>query len=192
MRRVLAQVDQEFAAARGMLPRWKAGRLRALVWLVAHTGLRCNEALCLRRCRWDGQVIEVRHEDQIDGWLKTDGSEGDVPVPDDAATRINEWIEVAPGYERLFPCVSGDRPWINGTGTYRATGQVAAAGRRAGVAGVTMLSLRHTWQTHARSAWGFNPGEVQLIVRHSTVATQDHYVHEDRDNLVAMMRRVKY
>jgi integrase len=194
MRRVLDQADLEWNEARGLMPRFRAGRTMALVWLLSHTGLRATEALCLKRQRVADGFVEVRHDDQPEGFCKTEASERRVALPEEASQRLVTWMEFSAAFDGtwLFPCSRADRPWLHGMTAHRPLGRVAALAERAGIAGVTLLSFRHTFQTHAATRWGFSAKEIQEVVGHTNERTQLHYQHEDVDNLRALMRRVKY
>lgn len=194
MRRVLDQADREWSEARGLMPRFRAGRTMALVWLLSHTGLRATEALCLKRERVADGIVDVRHDDQPEGFCKTEASERRVALPDEAAERLRDWMLFSAALEgtRLFPCSRADRPWLHGMTAHRPLGRVAALAERAGVTGVTLLSFRHSFQTHAASRWGFSAKEIQEVVGHTNERTQLLYEHEDVDNLRQLMKRVRY
>lgn len=192
--RILQLADQEWGDAKSLQQRFNAGRTRALVWLLSHLGTRATETLCLRRDRIAGGFVDVLHEDQPEGWCKTRGSERRIAIPAEAQRRLDEWMTFSEpfGYQRLFPCLRKDSPWLHGLSQHRPLGRVKALGARAGVNGVTMVSLRHTWQTHAEGAWAFTGKEIQAVVGHSNEQTQRCYQHEDDENMMRMMKRVKY
>ena len=189
---VLAKADEEFESAKTFHRKWDAGRTMALVWLAAHSGARAMEIQCARRCRYDGEFLHISHEDSPEGKHKTESSDRWVFVPVGAQRRINEWIAISSPSEWLFPTNRGNGPWMSGGAKCRPAGKVAELGRQVGVNGMTLLSLRHSFMTHARGKWGFARDQVELIAGHSDPNTQDHYVHVDRSNVRDLMARVSF
>jgi integrase len=168
-------------------PRW---RLYALASLLAYTGLRKMEAL---RLRWDQVDLERRV-----AWiepngrpLKTTASAAPVPIAAELAELLAEW-RLRCASEWVIPTRSRRRPWTGGTYGRRPTDALRAAGERAGVMGFTPQSLRHSLATHLAGWWGLGPKQVQQVLRHSTVKTQDRYVHADLANLVEAVGSFTY
>lgn len=168
--------------------RWYAHRRRALVWLLAATGLRASEALCARDIDFDGEILEV-----TSSWkrTKTRAARQPVPVIEEAARRILEWIEIRGESRWLFPQSTTDRPWAGGGPGYKPLDQIKSLGRRAGVNGVTMQSFRHTFATIAE-IWGLSETQIQRILRHTTPLTQQHYRHSDRQVLAAIAKKISF
>jgi integrase len=81
--------------------------------------------------------------------------------------------------------VSRSNRWKDGSPGTRPLDQMKGAGKRAGVAGFTFLSLRHSFATHAEGAWGLSPAQIQRCLRHTSLKTQWHYRHADLDNMRA-------
>lgn len=190
MRTLFALADAEHAAAVGMQERFRTGRRRALLYLVAHCGLRKLEALRLRWQHVDTArgVIWVT---ETDGELKTAGSAGPVPLPNALAAVLEQWRPLSSGVF-VFCQWRTDKPWTEGATKYRPTNDLAELGRRAGVNGLTLKSLRKTWATHAESAWGLSNDQARRVLRHTTEATGDYYRQADVDNLRAMAGRIDY
>ncbi len=179
----------EFLRSRAEI--WKEHRLYAMAAVVAYTGLRRDETLwtkiedvdlvagCLR--------VVARHR------LKTVASEASVPIPPELATILAVWL---PRCEStwLFPGVHRQGPWTGGACGERACYRIRQAGQAVGVAGLTFLSLRHTWATHARRRWGLSDIEVATVLRHSSPATQAWYVHDDPDQtaIVRAVAKISY
>lgn len=184
--RLLSTLDAEAAAGE-----WKPLRLRALAYTVAFTGLRKMEALGLT---WpdvdlEGRVIWIR----VNPWrrLKTRASGQPVPIPDALAEVLAAWHH-ANRADVVFPNADG-RPWRGGKPGKKPLDQLAAAGRRARVAGVTFQSLRQSWATHAETLWGLSGPTIQRVLRHTTDrTTRQHYRKADLDNLRAAAQVIHF
>ena len=81
-----------------------------------------------------------------------------------------EWLPKA-GSDWAFPATRGAVPWTSGKPGSKPLDRLKAAGLRAGVEGLTFLSLRHSWATHAESLWGFSEALIQRVLRHTTPRT---------------------
>lgn len=178
---------------------WKAGRRRALLYLLAYCGLRAGEALHLRPAD-----VELWRRDQAgrvwsavvirsgDGWqTKTAASEAPVPLAEPAAQVLGAWLRWC-GPHWVFPCSTRpDRPWTSGGPGAKPCHELRALGLRAGLDGLTLLSLRHSWATNARTVWGLGRDQVRLVLRHTRDSTQDDwYVHRDGAALAGMLAPV--
>lgn len=184
--RVLALLKSEAKSG------WENHRLFALAHTVALTGLRRGEALhllaadCHLAERWIGVPKHRR------GYrAKTRASCAPVPCPDELADVLAGWLPLC-GSPWAFPGVKSGRPWTGGPPGGKPLDRLKAAGLRAGVAGFTFLSLRHSWATHAESLWGLSELTVQRVLRHTTVRTQRKYRHPDVGNLVAGVRSISF
>ena len=192
MQRLLALADREWSEAASGSQRFRAGRRRALVYLVGFSGLRKTEALTLRwkHVDFDRRIVWVVEPEAAR--LKTDSSPGPTPMPEALAAMLAEWRLVASG-QYVLPQWTADKPWRQGRGKYRPTDDVSELAVRAGIAGgVTLVGLRKTWSTHAESAWGFSREQIQRVLRHTDAKTQDWYREADVDNLRAMAVRISY
>lgn len=188
LQKLFDTADAEVKSSDSISKRWKARRRRALLYLLTHTGLRKMEALTLRvedvnvldRIVW----IEDKEEAAAGiAWqTKTEASRQPVPMTTKCALVLAEWIQHVPG-KFLFPQITADRPWILGKTGYRPLDEIKALGERAGVDGVTLHSLRHSYATHAESLWGFTDVQIARILRHTNVHTQKKYRHADLENL---------
>lgn len=196
--RVLDRADSEWKNA---YDRFSAGRLRALVYLVAMTGLRAREALLLARADVDfvRGIVHVGRR----GKVKTEKSRRRVGLPDECAAVLREWLDwLAPTDHRppttdhcdwVFPQRRHrDKPWTGGGTKTRPLGHVQALGRRAGIANLSLLNLRHTWATAGESLWQFSDTLIQRQMGHSNTTTQLGYRHSDVANLSAALRGISY
>jgi integrase len=190
-----AEQEQAEAAARGRLDwsiegraAWRAGRLHALAATVAYTGLRKMEALALMTGDIDqaARVLLVVPRRR----LKTDASAAPVPIPPPLAPVLAAWLSRCSS-AWAFPRSSRDGPWVGGCPGYCPLDCLKAAGRRAGVAGLSFQSLRHSFATHAEF-WGLSETAVQRILRHTSVRTQWHYRHADLLNLARLAEGIDY
>lgn len=186
--RVLALLDAEAAAGD-----WGRHRLRALVYLVAYTGMRRLEALGLERgdVALDGRMIRLR----ANRWrpLKTPQSGQPVPLADRPAAVLADWLPRCGPSGLVFPNRTRPTPWFAGRPGAKPLDQVRAAGERASVPGLTFLSLRHSWATHAETLWGLSGPQIARVLRHTTERTSiDHYRHADEANLRALAGRITF
>lgn len=191
MQRLFQRADAEFAEAASIQERFRRGRRRALLYVLAYAGLRKSEALWLRWSHVDHArgVLWVLEEDRV---CKTAGSAGPVPLAARLADALEAWRPLAGGRYVLPQMRDRDRPWTQGKAPYRPTDDLQALGRRAGVHRLTMQSLRRTWATHAESAWGLSYEQQRRVLRHTTVATGDWYREADLPNLRRLAERIDY
>lgn len=172
---------------------WKAGRLHALACLFAYVALRRDEGLLLQANDVDlrRHVLKVYPKRaHAQPKLKTPASAALVPMAPPLVEVLERWIPRTRSLW-LFPNVCKRGPWTGGPPGHKPLDQFKALGRRAGVDGLTFLSCRHSFATHA-PMWGVPPEMVQRILRHTTPRTKHHYEHEDVDDLVASVARVLY
>jgi integrase len=170
---------------------WHDGRLHALAVLVSHTGLRAMEALRLRveDLDLDRELLSVVARQ---GRLKTEGSEATIPIPPAAIGCLRRWRGRC-GSDWLFPGARRKGPWVNGSDGKRPADFLNAAGVAAGLPpGTTLLMLRHTLATHARTHFHLDAKQVQQILRHSDERTQNHYIESDLDNLRQSVRQIDF
>jgi integrase len=182
--RVLTLARQEAAAGD-----WKAARLDVLVNLYAFAALRKNEALYLQREDIDfgGGILRIhggKHR------LKTSASAAVVPMATPLKAALQSWTARA-GSAWLIPNIDRRNPWTGGPPGYKPLDQVKELGLRARVRGLTILSFRHSFATHAR-AWGLSELMLQAILRHTSRRTQKVYLHPDLPDLLGAIARVSY
>lgn len=174
--------------AEALVGAWREQRLRALGSLVAHTGLRRDEALFTRveDLRLDERLLVVSSRRR----LKTRASAALVPIAPRLAGVLSAWLPRV-GSEWLVPTLSRERPWTGGSAGNRPLDRLAASGRRAGIEGLTFLSLRHSLATHSAS-WGLGPLALKALLRHANQVTQRHYIHGDAEDLREIGERIVY
>jgi len=192
--RVLETMRAEVEARQGWA-RWRARRLHALASTVAYTGMRASEAIYLRvgdLVLDDRMIVIVPHEARA---LKTERAAQPVPMPRALAEVLDEWLShragplasgpggPAEGCPYAFPNATFSNAWSGGRHGRKAVDAMKQAGRRAGVEGFTFQSLRHSFATHAETAWGLSPATIQRVLRHTSLSTQVHYRHADAENL---------
>ncbi|HKI16797.1 MAG TPA: tyrosine-type recombinase/integrase [Isosphaeraceae bacterium] len=184
--RMLAQADAEAS-----LGSWQAGRLQALVWTYAFTGLRAGEALNLRVADVDliRRVLTVQPRST---WRpKTVGSARRIPLIEPAAEVLDRWTPRT-GCEWLFPGIKLRGPWINGGPGVKALDHVRELGRRAGVEHATILGFRKGIATNWKS-WGGSQLARQKLLGHSSPRTaEEWYDEEDLDLLRGVVGRICY
>lgn len=185
MVRLLDQADAE--AIQGA---WQAGRLQALVYTYAYTGLRRNEALGLLVSEVDLVGRSIRVKSRRSRRLKTRSSRRLVAVHEDLAVVLARWIPRA-GSEWLFPTIKRESAWMFGSKGYRPLDHVQALADRAGIAGVTIQAFRRSIATHARR-FGLGPLEVRDLLGHSSEQTQVWYLEDDLEDQRAAIGKIDY
>lgn len=184
--RVLQLVDRDAAGGS-----WDAGRLQALIYVYAYTGMRKREALGLRKQDVDleRRVITIRSHSRRR--LKTKASGAPIAIADDLAEVLARWLPRT-GCEWVFPQKRLTGPWNSGTPGSKPLDRVKDAGMRAGVPGLTIASFRHTIGTLAEG-WGIGELELMRWLRHTKTSTQTWYrKHADRDTLQATAKKISF
>lgn len=194
---IFARADKEFAESHGLRGRFKAFRMRALAWLLFHSGLRAGEILWLRREDVDHARRIVSIIPRREHGLKTPSSHAKIAMPPACADVIQEWEAYLSGtecgYDYLFPQMTQNKPWISGASGYRPHEQLADLVERAGVdrIRVTMRHGRHTVAT-VLEANGLSDKQIQRQLRHSNTQTQLHYQHRDVEYLKQIAEGINY
>jgi integrase len=185
IRAVLAQTDCEALAGR-----WESLRLRAAVYTYAFTGARKNEILGSKVADYDlsAGLVSIRGNDRRP--LKTAASAARLPMAAELVTVLAGWLPLC-GSPWAFPNKFRRGPWLHGPHGNKAIDQVKALGARAGVHGLTILGLRHSFGTQAEG-WGWGELLLQRVLRHTTVQTQRGYRHEDLEQLRSAATRIRY
>jgi integrase len=183
--RVLQLLDSE-AAGGG----WEEGRLQALVYTYAFTGLRKSEALYLRKADVDLEARILRVKRRRNFRPKTAASAAPIAIADELGSVLARWLPRT-GSDWVFPTKDGKTPWTSGGPGKKPLDMVKAAGRRAGVDGLTILSFRHSFATHSKR-WGFGPLELKDWLRHTDIDTQGWYLEDDLENLRLSSRSITF
>ena len=197
IRRALTLMAQDVSTTAGW-SQWRARRLYALTATVAYTGLRgVSEAQFLHAAdiHLKERFIGLTDRGRDGGHrLKTDGSEQPVPIPDALVPILMDWLEhrldrpadrpIPVDCPWLFPNITGSSNWKGGCPGTKPLDRLQDVAKRAGVEGLTFLSLRHSWATHAEYH-GYGPALIQRVLRHTTEQTAAKwYRHADLPNLI--------
>lgn len=196
IRSVLIKAAEEARDLRGW-PQWKARRLQALAATLAYCGLRASEALNLHvdDVHLDRRCILLADRSRSGGYgLKTAGSALPVPMPTALVPILTEWLEhrldAPPGFEIpaavpwLFPNLTRTNPWRSGAPGTKPIDCIKALGRRSGVEGLTLQSLRRSLATHLEHH-GAGQAMITRILRHTNPeTTQKWYQKADVANMV--------
>jgi integrase len=197
----------------GSRAQWRAWRTYAAVSIVAYTGVRKGECLRLWVEDVDFRDRTIRIVERNGTTYKTVGSAAPVAMPDALASILAGWIDFLGRFRRV-PDDGAPRPsanpdgrvepqwlipnqyrtgaWLGGSPGWRPLDALRRLGERAGVEGLTFLSLRHSWATHAESLWGFSEALIQRQLRHTNTRTQHYYRHADTANMAAAMRGIDF
>lgn len=163
------------------------GRLHAWAAVLAHTGLRRDEALFLAVDDWDrgAKTLTVRRR------LKRPTAARCVPVPAALTKVLSSWLPRRSG-PWLFPNTLGE-PWSGGACGYRPTDRLIAAGERAKVKGFSPSSLRHSFATACATRWGVLPATLQKLMGHTDIrTTMRYYVHLTMRDLHSAAKSIGY
>lgn len=178
--RVLADMRSLSGSAEG-------GRLHAWACLLAHTGLRRDEALYLRDedLDRDAGTLEVRRR------LKRPTTRRRLPITPALEEVLADWLPRRPiGW--LFPNSRGN-PWSGGSPGYRPIDRLRQAGARSGVPGLTPGSLRHSFATAAATEWAVPPATLQKWMGHTDLRTTlRYYVHLEDRHLREASARIRF
>jgi integrase len=169
---------------------WETKRLRALVFFVAYTGSRSDEALYLEwsDIDFDRGVAWLAHKRE--NQLKTERSAAPFGLPDKLLEVLRDW-EKEKTCSWVFPN-SRQKPWTGGAPGYRPFDQVQALGERCGIEGANLKRFRHSLVTHGKQRFGMSAEQVRAQVRHTTLETQKHYEQDDLANLRDAVKGVDF
>jgi integrase/recombinase XerD len=153
------------AQVRDLLPRLKNPIYKSCCILIYACGLRAGE----------GTALEIGAIDGVNRHLRIIGKgnkERIVPLPHPVLDGLRELWKTHKNPRWLFPNQAGDGPIGRG-----ALGRaIAIAAREAGIAGVTLRSLRHSYATRLIER-GVNLRIVQILLGHGSIATTAIYTH---------------
>jgi integrase len=161
-----------------------------LGYILACLVLRKMEALHLRP--WDvdlGRRTVTIHARAT--WRpKTRASSATLPLADPVIDVLELWLPRC-GDEFLFPGTRLKTAWTGGVAGTKPLDEIKAAGKAVGIPNLTILSFRKTIGTLAKS-WGLGPLEVQAILRHTSVKTQEWYDEEDVEVLRLATSKIRF
>ena len=169
---------------------WKEGRLQAMGYLYAYTGMRAKEGLTLDRDDIDlaAGVLTIRPKA---GWRpKTLHSARTLPLAPPLLEVLQLWLPRT-GCQWVFPGVRLSGPWTGGPPGGKAVHAVKAAGERAGIGPMPILGFRKTLGTVA-PYWGVAPQDVQAMMGHTSVETQRFYREHDVEQLRSAVARIHF
>jgi integrase len=165
-----------------------ARRLHVWASVLAHTGLRRDEALFLERddVELAAGLIQVRRR------LKRPTARRAVPIGPELLPVLTTWLAAHAG-RFVFPNRRGSAPWHGGSPGYRPTDRLRAAGELAGITGFTPASLRHSFATAAATRWGIAPALLQRLMGHTDIrTTMRYYVHVDHQRLIEASGLIRF
>jgi integrase len=180
---------------------WRARRLQCVVAIIAYCGLRKTECLRLHVSDLDVEtgIIDLKPHGQK---LKTAGSQKIVPMPDALIPIVQSWLahrmDAPFGFPLpkecpwAIPTLSRLAPWVSGHTASKPLARLQAAGKRAGLDGLTFHSLRRSLATHLEY-FGAGESAIQRILRHSSgETTKRFYRRADALNLRSIVASVDF
>jgi integrase len=113
-------------------------RLRVLVYFVAYTGCRINEAIHLEWQDIDFEKGIAWLYFKVENDLKTEGSQAPFSLPERLLAALREWKDDNDRIDCSWVFAnSRKKPWKGGVPGYRPFDQMQALGKRAGIEGLT-------------------------------------------------------
>jgi integrase len=186
---ILAQATKEATEADEKTRRAKR-RLRALVYFVAYTGCRINEAVHLEWKDIDFNQGVAWLYFKVENDLKTEGSQAPFGLPPRLLEILRDW-EKDRTCSWVFPNTQC-KPWKTGAPGFRPFDQLRELAKRAGVEGANWKRFRHALSTHGKQRFGMTREQVRAQLRHTTAETQEHYTHDDLANLRDAVEQVDF
>ncbi len=180
----IADLARAFTLLRSESPHaWENHRLFAVSATTYLTGARALEVQAAKAADFDlvRRLFSIRPNERRR--LKTRASRRRVPIPAELAAILGAWLPLAAS-PWAFPGVTRVGPWTGGAPGRKPLDRLRRAGERAGVAGLTFLSLRHSYITHS-VGWGVPDLVTRQIAGHTSRATTDGYRGRDPANLIA-------
>jgi len=163
---------------------WENHRLFAVAATTFLTGARAMEVQAAKvadfnlTTRWFKIRVNERRG------LKTRKSRRKVPLTRELVSILAAWLPLA-GSVWAFPGIRKVGPWISGGSGRKPLDRLKAEASKAGVEGLTFLSLRHSFITHSAGAWGVPDLLSQQIAGHTRRETTDGYRGFDESNIFA-------
>jgi integrase/recombinase XerC len=154
---------------------------RAVILLLAHTGLRASELCALRLA--DVSLSERRVKITVRGKGE---KVREVPLNAEAREALREWLAARPSVpeDALF---IGRRGPLTPSGVWRI---VTACARRAGLEGAHPHTLRHTFATRLLREAGADLVTVAELMGHESLNTTARYTRPSEADLEAAVERL--
>jgi integrase/recombinase XerC len=154
---------------------------RAVILLLAHTGLRASELCALRLS--DVALSERKGKIVVRGKGE---KVREVPLNAEAREALREWLAARPSVpeDALF---IGRRGPLTPSGVWRI---VTACARRAGLEGTHPHTLRHTFATRLLREAGADLVTVAEILGHESLNTTARYTRPSESELEAVVERL--
>jgi integrase len=171
---------------------WPQHRLYAVTATVCYTGLRRDEALCLRVADIDLHLRVIRLVSIPERPLKTATSRRVVPIARELLPILRAWLGRSES-RWAFPGIERKAPWRGGQVGKKPIDALRKAMSAAKVRCPLRAwhALRHSWITHAETLWGLPPGAVEMIAGHSRKMVK-RYTRADIANLTSAVKKVSY
>ncbi len=154
---------------------------RAVILLLAHTGLRASELCALRL----GDVVLSERKGKL--IVRGKGEKvREVPLNAEAREALQEWLAARPAApeDHLF---IGRRGPLTASGVWRIVAQYA---RKAGLDGVHPHMLRHTFATRLLREAGADLVTVAELLGHESLNTTARYTRPSEKDLEAAVGRL--
>jgi len=183
--RAILDLATEDVATREGFPRWRAQRLRTLVFLVFYTGLRKGEALFLKCSDIDFQESTISIVDRSEHRCKTEASADIIILPDPLRPVLADWIDnhrldappalLRPQNDWVFTNIMRPTPWTGGSAGVKPLDRFKALAKRAGIpAELASFQVARRSLATALEACA-SPSLIQRQLRHTSVATSERY-----------------
>jgi integrase len=170
----------------------RAARLYAWAAVLSYTGVRRDEALFLHPSDLDMERRLIIVRSSRERRLKRPTAQRVLPMPDELAAILAEWLPRRTCRGWVFPNRNGT-PWTHGTAGYRPIDQLRRAGIEAGVEEFTPRSLRASYATLCATAWGIPPAILQKLMGHTDLrTTMKFYVHLEIEHLATAIQSVSF
>jgi integrase len=174
-------------------PTFDNKRFRALLYFVAYSGCRINEAVHLEWKDIDFERGVAWLYFKVENDLKTEGSQGPFGLPDRLLAVLRAWKDDPARIDCSWVFANSRlKPWKGGAPGYRPFDQIQALGTRAGIEGANFKRFRHSLSTHGKQRFGMSAEQVRAQLRHTTTETQKYYTHDDVANLRDAVKGVDF
>jgi integrase/recombinase XerC len=180
---LLREAERALSAARSEAARLLARRDHVILLTLLNTGLRISELCALN--------VEDLELSERKGWFVVRMGKGSrqrqVPLNNPTRKALHAWLEARPGKgsNALFTGRRGERLTPSGVGR-----RLTAMARRAGVEGVTLHTLRHTFAKNLVDA-GVGLERVAALLGHNNLNTTRIYTLPGERDLERAVERLE-